>query len=216
MDKMTMLNNFEAQAMRKLHYVSSFFSILLSPLLMPTYGVIVALWLSNLLVLTLSTKLVIILFVFLLTCVIPVTLILLLKFLKIIDDPHLNNRKERLIPYIITIVCYVATAVYLLMINAPEWLWMFMFGGGCAALVSLFVNFRWKISAHMAGIGGLIALLCRINEGGDGVFELLPIICGAIIVAGILGTSRIAMERHTLWQVIMGTLNGFICVFFLY
>ncbi len=216
MDKMTMLNTFEAQAMRILHYVSSFFSILLSPLLMPTYGVIVALWLSNLLVLTLSTKLVIISFVFLLTCVIPVTLILLLKFLKIIDDPQLNNRKERLIPYIITIVCYVATAVYLLMINAPEWLWMFMFGGGCAALVSLFINFRWKISAHMAGIGGLIALLCRINEDGDGVFELLPVICGAIIVAGILGTSRIAMERHTLWQVLMGALNGFVCVFFLY
>lgn len=75
------------------------------------------------------------------------------------------------------------------------------------------VNFFWKISAHMAGIGGLIGLLCKINNYGDGVFDLMPIICVMIITAGILGTSRIAMERHTLWQVIAGVLNGFLCVY---
>ena len=140
---------------------------------------------------------------------------LLLKALKLIEDPHLNNRKERFIPYVITIVCYVASALYLASINAPEWLWMFMFGGGCAALVSMIVNFAWKISAHMAGIGGFVALVCRINADGDGIFELLPVICIAIVIAGILGTSRIAMERHTFWQVIAGTVNGFVCVYFL-
>ena len=70
-----------------------------------------------------------------------------------------------------------------------------------------------RISAHMAGIGGLIGLLCKINSCGDGIFDLMPVICTMIIVAGILGTSRIAMERHTLWQVLTGALNGFLCVF---
>ena len=79
----------------------------------------------------------------------------------------------------------------------------------------MLVNFKWKISAHMAGIGGFVALVCRINAGGDGVFDLLPVICGAIFIAGILGTSRIAMERHTFWQVMAGAANGFICVYFL-
>ena len=181
---------------------------------MPTYGMIVSLWLSNLLVLTLPTKLTVILTVFLITAVLPALLFLLLKYLKVIESTSLNGRKERLLPYIIIIVCYVASAVYLFSINAPEWLWMFMFGGGCAALVSMLVNFKWKISAHMAGIGGFVALVCRINSGGDGVFDLLPVICGAIFIAGILGTSRIAMERHTLWQVLAGAANGFICVYF--
>ena len=65
----------------------------------------------------------------------------------------------------------------------------------------------------MAGIGGIIGLLCKINNFGDGVFDLMPIICVVIIVAGILGTSRLAMERHTLWQVIAGVFNGFLCVY---
>ncbi len=201
--------------MKVVHYISCFFSILLTPLLMPTYGMIVALWMSNLLVLTLPAKLTVILVVFALTCILPALLFLLLKFLKVISSTELNNRKERLLPYIITIVCYVATAMYLFSINAPQWLWMFMFGGGCAALISMIVNFKWKISAHMAGIGGFIALVCRINADGDGIFELLPVICAAIFIAGVLGTSRIAMERHTFWQVVAGAANGFICVYFL-
>ena len=67
----------------------------------------------------------------------------------------------------------------------------------------------------MAGIGGLIGLLCRINAGGDGAFALLPVICATIFVAGILGTSRVAMVRHTVMQVLAGTLNGFVWVYFL-
>ena len=207
--------SFEQKAMRVIHYVSVFFSTLLTPLMMPTYGIIVSLWMSSLLVLTLPTKMTVLGVVFLITGVVPVLSFILLKYLKIIDDIHLNGRKERLLPYVIMIVCYVSTAIYLFMINAPEWMWMFMFGGGCAALVSLIINFKWKISAHMAGIGGLIGLLCRINAGGDGAFDLLPVICATIFVAGILGTSRVAMERHTVMQVLAGTLYGFVWVYFL-
>ena len=207
--------SFEQKAMRVIHYVSVFFSTLLTPLMMPTYGIIVSLWMSSLLVLTLPTKMTVLGVVFLITGVVPVLSFILLKYLKIIDDIHLNGRKERLLPYVIMIVCYVSTAIYLFMINAPEWMWMFMFGGGCATLVSLIINFKWKISAHMAGIGGLIGLLCRINAGGDGAFDLLPVICATIFVAGILGTSRVAMERHTVMQVLAGTLNGFVWVYFL-
>lgn len=209
------ITSFEQKAMRVIHYVSAFFSTLLTPLMMPTYGIIVSLWMSSLLVLTLPTKMTVLGVVFLITGVVPVLSFILLKYLKVIEDIHLNGRKERLLPYVIMIVCYVSTAIYLFMINAPEWMWMFMFGGGCAALVSLIINFKWKISAHMAGIGGLIGLLCRINAGGDGAFDLLPVICVTIFVAGVLGTSRVAMERHTVMQVLAGTLNGFVWVYFL-
>ena len=168
--------SFEAKAMRAIHYVSGFFSLLLTPMLMPTYGMIVALWMSNLLILTLQTKMTVMLVVLGITCLVPALLFLLLKKLKVISELSINNRQERLVPYIIMIVCYVAAAIYLFMINAPEWLWMFMFGGGCAALVSMIVNFKWKISAHMAGIGGLVALLSRINADGHAPFDPLPII----------------------------------------
>ena len=148
-----------------------------------------------------------------LTCVVPAILFIVMKHFGIISDVQLNRQRERFLPYTIITVCYVVGALYLFNINAPTWMWMFLFGAATSALVSMVVNFFWKISAHMAGIGGLIGLLCKINNYGDGVFDLMPIICVMIITAGILGTSRIAMERHTLWQVIAGVLNGFLCVY---
>ena len=205
----------EAKVMRVIHYVSSFFSQLLSPLLMPTYGMIIAFWLSRYQILFTIEKVTVISIVALISCVVPVISIALMRFFGIISDVHLNKRNERFFPYSVIIVCYVISALYLFNINAPTWMWIFMFGAGIAALVSMLINFFWKISAHMAGIGGIIGLLCKINSCGDGVFDLLPIICVAIIVTGILGSSRIAMERHTLWQVLAGALNGFVWVYFI-
>ncbi len=203
----------EQKTMRTIHYVASVFSVLLSPMLMPTYGMIIAFQLSTYQILLTTDKLIVIAVIAALTCVIPAVLFLVMKYFGILTDVHLNNRSERFLPYAIIIVCYVVAALYLFNINAPTWMWMFLFGAGVASLVSLVVNIVWKISAHMAGIGGIIGLLCKINNFGDGVFDLMPIICVVIIVAGILGTSRLAMERHTLWQVIAGVFNGFLCVY---
>lgn len=205
----------EQKTMRVIHYVASFLSLLLNPLLMPTYGMIIAFWLSTLQILLTTDKVAVISVIALMTCVVPVILISLMCYFRITSDLHLNVRKERFLPYLLIVVCSVISALYLFNINAPTWMWMFMFGGAVAALISMVVNFFWKISAHMAGIGGLIGLLCKINSSGDGIIELMPVICALIIVAGLLGSSRIAMERHTLWQVIAGVLNGFLCVYFI-
>lgn len=207
------LMTMEAKVMRVVHYTASAFSLLLSPLLMPTYGMFIAFWLSTLQILLTTDKLTVIAVVALMTCVVPVILISLMRYFGLIADVHLNARRERFLPYAVIVVCYVVSALYLFNINAPTWMWMFMFGAGIAALISMVVTFFWKISAHMAGIGGLIGLLCKINSNGDGVFDLMPIICVTIVVAGILGSSRIAMERHTFWQVVAGVLNGFFCVY---
>ena len=192
----------EQKTMRVIHYVAAVFSFLLSPMFMPTYGMLIAFQLSTYQILLTTDKLIVIAVVAVLTCVVPAILFLVMKHFGIISDVHLNQRRERFLPYSIITVCYVVGALYL-----------FNIGAATSALVSMVVNFFWKISAHMAGIGGLIGLLCKINNYGDGVFDLMPIICVMIITAGILGTSRIAMERHTLWQVIAGVLNGFLCVY---
>ena len=203
----------EQKTMSEMHYVAAVFSFVLSTMFMPTYGMLIAFQLSTYQILLTTDKLIVIAVVAVLTCVVPAILFLVMKHFGIISDVHLNQRRERFLPYSIITVCYVVGALYLFNINAPTWMWMFLFGAATSALVSMVVNFFWKISAHMAGIGGLIGMLCKINNYGDGVFDLMPIICVMIITAGILGTSRIAMERHTLWQVIAGVLNGFLCVY---
>ena len=100
-------------------------------------------------------------------------------------------------------------------IHAPMWMTMFMVGGAGAALLSCIVNIWWKISAHAAAIGGLLALMFRISIEGVNLHPILPWILGTMVLTGILCTSRLILNCHTFWQVVAGTANGFLWVFFL-
>ena len=182
------------------------------PLLMPVYGIILIFSLSFLSFAPFHTKLVFTLIVFGANFIVPMLLVLLLKKMGIIEDIGLNGRKERLIPYVITIVCLLGTGIFLYAKMAPLWVAMFYAGGALAGLINLIVNFRWKISAHAAGIAGIVAMLIQITKEGPTIGSMTWWIVGSIIVAGLLGSARIWLGRHTLMQVLAGTAVGFLSV----
>ena len=195
--------------------VSHWLSWLFVPLMMPVYGLILAFGLS---ILDLAPMRMRVLFTFIVAgidLVIPMLLIMLLKKMKIVDDLGLNGQKERLIPYIITIVCYLATAWFMATKNAPQWMWLFFCGGALGGFINMLINFRWKISAHAAGIAGIVALLIRIEKDGSPEPQLFFWLITTIIVAGLLGSARVWLGRHTVWQVLAGYAVGFCSVFFL-
>ena len=194
--------------------IARFFSTILSPLLMPVFGVFLAFWTSVLFYLPLGTRFVVLLVIFALTCILPMVIIAILHNFGIVTDKGLNIRKERWLPYLATIACYVAAGFYLNHIHSPFWLCMFMFGGAFACVISMIITFWWKISAHMAGVAGVLALLLRIHSDGLGAYNMFWIICIMILLCGCLGSSRIALNRHTFWQVVAGFVNGFVCVYF--
>ena len=191
------------------------FSWVLSPVLIPTYAVFIALWVTTLSFLTAALRWNVVVMVWLITCMLPMLAIYVLYKLKIISHPGLNNRKERYIPYMVTAACYLGASWYLHGIHAPHWMWMFMVGGAVAAVLSCVVNIWWKISAHAAAMGGLLALLSRIALYGINVIDMWPVLSLAIILTGILCTSRILLQCHTLMQVAAGVVNGFFWVFIL-
>ena len=195
--------------------VSNLLSWVLVPLLMPVYGMMLAFGLSILDVAPMGMRVVFTLIVAGIDVVIPMLLIILLKKLGLIDDLGLNGRKERLIPYIITAVCFAGTAWFMMIKGAPMWLSMFFAGGALAGVINLVVNFWWKISAHAAGIAGVVALLIRIEKDGMPEPELMGWLVATIVLTGLLGSARVWLGRHTIWQVLAGYVVGFCCVFFL-
>ena len=195
-----------------IQHVSRFLANIFSPLLTPSYGVFLALWVSVICYLPLGARLTVLLVIFGITCVFPMIFIGVLHNLKIIGDLHLIDRKERFFPYIATVACYVGATFYLNHVHSPMWLVGFMAGGALTCVVSLIVNFWWKISAHAAGVGGLVALLFFIHTEGLEAFNLFWLLCISIIVSGIVGTIRIYQERHTFMQVLLGFINGYFCV----
>lgn len=191
---------------------SNILSWVFVPLLMPVYGILLIFRLSILSLTSFQTKLFFTLVVFGANFVFPMLAVLLLKKLGMIDDIGLNGRKERLIPYIITVCCLAATGCFLHIKGAPLWVVMFYAGGSLAALINMAVNFRWKISAHAAGIAGIAAMLIQITKEGFPAPGMTLWIVGTIILSGILCSARVWLGRHTLLQVLAGSAVGFLCV----
>ena len=66
--------------------IARFFSSILSPLLMPTYGIFLVLWVSILCYLPLGTRMVVLLVVFGITCILPMIVIAVLHNIKFIEE----------------------------------------------------------------------------------------------------------------------------------
>ena len=186
---------------------------MLSPVVVPAYGVFCAIWCSYLAFNPSGTKWMVVLISFLLTGLIPIAAIFALYRLGRISDTGLNERTERTVPYAITAIAYIACAFFLYRVGAPSWLWLFPVGGCLAVIVNMTVNRWWKISAHAAAMGGLVALLSRLAFDGVAMPWIIYWVTGAIMLTGLLGTARIVLGCHTPWQVAAGTFNGFISVF---
>ena len=73
------------------------------------------------------------------------------------------------------------------------------------------INLKWKISSHMAAIGGLAGALVAFAQ----IFSFNPVwwLCLVILIAGFIGTSRMILRQHTLPQVLAGFFLGIVCAF---
>ena len=62
---------------------------------------------------------------------------------------------------------------------------------------------------HSAGAGAIIGALVVYAS----LFHFNPVwwLCAAILVSGLVNSSRMLLRQHTLWQVLGGTLVGFLC-----
>ena len=192
--------------------VANFLSTVLSPLLMPTYGVFLVLWVSVLCLLPYGTRVAVLLICMGITCILPLIFLSVLRHFKLVKNLHVDIREQRFIPYLFTVLCYAVAAYYLYYCHSPQWFVMFMVGSAITVLLMALINLKWKITAHMAGIGGVVALLYQLHVQGLSAFDLLWLLCFVIIVAGALGSARLALRRHGLWQVLAGAVLGFLCV----
>jgi len=147
------------------------------------------------------------------TLIIPVINILFLAKKGIIASPFLHNREDRSFPYILYIGCYVMLYYFLKPIFLPPVLYMMILGSAFTIIVALVINLKWKISAHMIGIGGVVGsvvgIALRFSE------PLIGSIMVLFIGAGLVGFSRLQLNAHSSAQVYCGFLLGFfsLCLF---
>jgi len=193
--------------------ISEILSAVFSPLLVPTYAMTLAAFLTILNFLPGNLLLTAIGITFVITCLIPISAIIALSRSGVIGDLRLNERKDRSLPYWITTLCYMGSAFFFYKASAPFWLPMFFAGAAAATIINAVVNLWWKISAHGVAMGGLTALIFRVTVSHYSIVNMNVWLSLVIVVTGMVLTARIYLERHTLLQVLAGCANGFLCVY---
>ncbi|MEQ8926166.1 MAG: PA-phosphatase, partial [Fulvivirga sp.] len=78
-------------------------------------------------------------------------------------------------------------------------------------LVTIISNF-YKISAHSAGAWGMVGFMTALNFKYPDSRLFFPVIL-AIIMAGIINSSRLLLNQHNLNEVIAGSIMGFLVCF---
>ena len=185
--------------------LATILSTIFHPLLMPTYGIAIALYTSYMRV-----------FGDRLLGIIVIGIFILYKTGHI-SDFRLHNRTERTVPYIINFVCYIACYLYLYRFGIPNWILSFIAGAIVSLIISLFINRYWKISAHMVAAGAMVVLVFLMS-----IYRLMltpyifPLQITIILLAGLIGSSRILLNRHTIGQVGAGFALGAMCCGFLF
>jgi membrane-associated phospholipid phosphatase len=147
-----------------------------------------------------------------LTLIIPIILLLILKYRGQIDSLQIEDPTQRTLPYIYTLFCYGFWAYFLrVTLQLPVFLLLVVIGAIIALLAVTMINRKWKISAHLTGIGGLLGGICSFALN----YSVLPLglIMGVLALSLILMYARLYLNAHTPMQIVCGFLLGLLCTF---
>ena len=139
--------------------------------------------------------------------IIPYLYIHILFRKKVIDDLHISNKGDRIKPLIITIISNVIGFSILYILKAPLFLEaMFLIVIISTAILGT-ITYFWKVSIHTAWITFMVITFNILF--GKWMLFLLPLI-------PIIGWARVKIKRHTVKQVISGSVISSITTFFIY
>ena len=194
--------------MRTENFFPKIISYLFHPLLLPAFGLM---WMFNLAELDLwfpTSGLKIFLFVSTLTATffLPLLNALLLLRFGLIASLEMKTRQERKIPYLVSAIFYSAESYFLMHADVPLLAKALMLGATLVVISVLLVNFFWKISAHMAGIGGLIGMMISVSYRLQ--IDLHFVLITLFLIAGSVAFSRLKLSAHTPAEVYAGFLLG--------
>lgn len=182
------------------------------PLLMPTFGIIILLFTHLSDFYTDIWKWFAVGGTFLFTALLPATPILMMLRKGQIKDLYISKREQRTFPYLFSLMAYTFWTVFLWrVLQMPFFIVAMGIGSILSIIIITLVNTKWKISAHLSGIGGLtggVFAYCYVM----GVNPLWLMIL-LLIFSALTALSRIELKAHTPAQTLAGFVLGFLMVF---
>ncbi len=192
--------------------LAGFISYVFHPGLMPTYLLSLLYFVSPYVLTiegyTLSSRLLLLLFVFLYSFLFPSLVIYWLYKRGKIGSMHLEELSDRRIPYLVTIISlsfltyFFYTKSVLLKPTAIILGFILM-----TLLYVAIVSLRWQISAHAAAAGGVLGALFMIAARFDESTLQWPLAI-TLCIAGLVASARLRLNAHTPGQILAGFTGG--------
>ena len=187
--------------------------MIFTPFYLPLVSLIALFLFSYMSNLPLGYKLQVLTIVYAFTILLPTVMIYMYRRYQGWTSTQMGKKERRMVPYITSIMCYFLCYYIMIVLRIPQFMANIVVTALMIQVVCALINVWWKISIHMAGIGGMAGALFAVSL----VFEFNPTLWFSIIVmtAGVVGTARMILRQHSLQQIVAGFAVGLVCGFFL-
>ena len=214
-----------------IRFVAQFISIVFHPLFLFFYLTLAVYWLNpfSFRVDDHKSTMVLLIMDIAILVVLPMVATLMMRGLNFIQSLQMHDKTERIGPMITTIVFYVWFFLNVKKnASLPEQLTIISLGGTIALCIAFFINNFSKISLHTVGAGGFLAgmiiLLFQYSSPrillslGTHTYSISPILISMMVIflSGLIGTSRLILNKHSSSDVYGGYLVGLISMIVAY
>lgn len=177
-------------------------SIVFTPFYLSLVGLIALFVFSYLSLYPWRYKLIVLAMVYFFTILMPTLLIHLYRRQRQWTLFQIGRKERRVVPYIISILCYFVCCYFMELFHMPHFMISILLAALFIQIICAMVNVWWKISTHTAAIGGVAGGLMAFSD----IFMFNPTwwLCLVLILAGLVGTSRMVLRQHSLPQVVAG------------
>lgn len=187
-------------------------SFVLQPMLMPTFGMILLLFTDVFSFYPPAWKWLAVGGTFLFTGILPATPILIMLKRGELRDLYISKKEQRTLPYLFSLLAYTFWAIFMWrVLYFPTFIVAMGVGSTISIIIILMVNLKWKISAHLSGIGGVaggvFATCYQLAINPIGLF------IAVLFFSALTAYSRIELKAHTPAQTLAGFSVGFLIVF---
>ncbi len=186
-------------------------SIVFVPLLIPTYGMLLIVNMDVFSILPFVWKAYAVGGTVFFTLIMPMVPIAMMIKKGSVSTVMISKKEERTVPYLFTFIGYCCWVFFLWKnMHLPPFLLGMAIACTSSILIVTVINLKWKISAHMSAMGGLLGGVIGVSFRMG--LNPLWLIGTVILLSGLVGLARLELKAHNPWQVVAGFSLSFMLV----
>lgn len=192
--------------------INKIISFVFQPVLMPTFGMLLLLYTDIFSFYPTAWKWLSVVGTFLFTGILPAVPILIMMRKGEVHDLYISKKEQRTLPYLFSLLAYTFWTLFIYrVLQLPNFITFMAAGSTFTILIITFINTKWKISAHLSGIGGVVGGVFAVSYQ----LGLLPIALFVLVLiaSALTAISRVELKAHSPAQTIAGFSLGFLATF---